>query len=178
MLKIPELRVIGSDGTQHGVISSRAALDIAKSEGLDLILVAPGAVPPVARVVDHGKYKYDQEKLKKDQKRKQQEVKGIKISPNIAEHDLMVSVRKARQFLGEGNKVRIVCRFRARELAYPDRGKVKMEWIADQLEELGKREKDPALNGREMIMVINPKVTGNPKKDAKAENKQDGGEEV
>lgn len=152
---------------------------MAQQEGLDLVLVAANAQPPVARIVDYGKWKYEQDKLKKDQKKKTQEVKGIKISPNIAEHDIQVAVRKAKEFLGENDKVRIVCRFRYRELAYPDRGREKMEHIAQELAEFGKRERDPVLNGREMVMVINPKPTGgSAKKNAKAENKEDGSEAV
>ncbi len=181
LLKFPELRVISSTNAQLGVLASREALSIAESEGLDLVLVAPNAVPPVAKIVDHGKYKYEQDKLKKDQKRKTQDVKGIKISPNIAEHDLMVAVRKARQFLGDGDKVRVVCRFRARELAHPKRGEEKLEAISLHIAEVGKREKDPVLNGREMVVVFNPisnKAQGSQKKDAKAEDKQDSGEEV
>jgi len=152
---------------------------MAEDAGLDLVMVAPNAEPPVAKIVDHGKYKYEQDKQKKDQKKKPQEVKGIKISPNIAENDMRTATRKAIDFLGNGDKVRVVCRFKFRELAYPDRGKQKLLWIAKELEEIGKPEKEPALNGREMVMVINPKVTGgSQKKNAKAEDTQDSSEEV
>lgn len=194
MLRIREVRLIGEDGKQFGVVSTREALDKAIEVGLDLVLVAAQAEPPVARIVNYGKYKYEQAKQKKDHKPKKQEVKGIKISPNIAEHDLMVQARKAKQFLGEGHKVRVVCRFRARELAHPELGVKKMDVISQVVEEIGKREKDPALTGREMVMVINPKVgvTAKPKTDskpeaktegdietdAKAEDKQDSSEEV
>jgi len=194
LLRIREVRLIGEDGKQFGVVSTREALDKAIEVGLDLVLVAAQAEPPVARIVNYGKYKYEQAKQKKDHKPKKQEVKGIKISPNIAEHDLMVQARKAKQFLGEGHKVRVVCRFRARELAHPELGVKKMDVISQVVEEIGKREKDPALTGREMVMVINPKVgvTAKPKTDskpeaktegdietdAKAEDKQDSSEEV
>lgn len=178
LLKFRELRVIGGDGSQLGVITSRDALNHAQAAGLDLVLVAPNAEPPVARIVDYGKWKYEQDKQKKDQKKKTQDVKGIKISPGIAEHDIQTAVRKAKDFLADGDKVRVVCRFKFRELAYPDRGKEKLELIANELEEFGKREKDPVLNGREMVMVINPKPAGGPKKNAKAEDKQDSSEEV
>lgn len=194
MLRIREVRLIGEDGKQFGVVSTREALDKANEAGLDLVLVAAAAEPPVARIVNYGKYKYEQAKQKKDHKPKKQEVKGIKISPNIAEHDLMVQARKAKQFLGEGHKVRVVCRFRARELAHPELGVKKMDVISQVVDEIGKREKDPALTGREMVMVINPRVgvvakpksdsKSEPKKegdietDAKAEDKQDSSEEV
>lgn len=167
------------NGAQMGVVSTKEALERAQTVGLDLVLVAPNAVPPVARIVNYGKHKYEQAKLKKDQKKVKQEVKGIKISPNIAENDLQTQARKAREFLKEGHKVRVVCRFRMRELAHPENGRRKMEMVATLVDEFGKREKDPLLNGKEMVMVINPKVTpGSGKQNAKAENKKDSGEEV
>ncbi|MBX3114932.1 MAG: translation initiation factor IF-3 [Fimbriimonadaceae bacterium] len=180
LLKYDQLRIIGADGVAVGVISSRDALKMAEDVGLDLVLVAPNAEPPVAKIVDHGKYKYEQDKQKKDQKKKPQEVKGIKISPNIAENDMRTATRKATDFLAHGDKVRVVCRFKFRELAYPDRGKEKLLWIAKELEEHGKPEKEPILNGREMVMVINPKPAsgGSQKKNAKAEDTQDSSEEV
>ncbi len=157
---------------------TKEALDRAIAEGLDLVLVAPNAVPPVAKITDYGKHKYDTDKLKKDQKRKVQEVKGIKVSPNIAENDLRTNARKAKGFLEDGDKVRVVCRFKQRELAHPQVGRAKLEWIANEVAEFGKPEKEPVLNGREMVMVINPKPAGGTKKNAKAEDKQDSGEEV
>lgn len=167
-----------------GVMPTRDALAKAQEEGLDLVLVAASAEPPVAKVVNFGKHKYEQAKLKKDQKKVKQEVKGIKVSPNIAVNDLNTQARKAMGFLKEGHKVRVVCRFRMRELAHPENGARKMEMVATIVEEFGKREKDPVLNGKEMVMVLNPKVPGGsapggaPKKDAQAEDKQDGGEAV
>ncbi len=161
-----------------GVMSTRDALGIAQEAGLDLVVVAPNADPPVAKVVDYGKWKYEQEKLKKDQKTKKQDVKGIKISPKIGQGDLDVALRKARQFLTEGDKVRLVCRFRKFELAYPELGKQKLLWLTEHLGEIGKAEREPVLSGREMVMVINPKSSGSTKKNAKAEDQQDGGEAV
>ena len=180
MLRYDNLRVIDAEGNQLGVITSREALNHAEAAGLDLVLVAPNAEPPVARIVDHGKYKYEQDKLKKDQKKKKQEVKGIKISPVIAENDLMTAQRKGKKFLLEGDKVRIVCRFRPRQLAHPKIGEEKMLWLARELEEFGKPEKPPVLNGREMVMVMSPKSQsgGSQKKNAKAEDTQDSSEEV
>lgn len=169
-----ELRVISSAGEQLGVIPAKEALSMAKEEGLDLVLVAASAKPPVAKIVDYGKWKYEQNKQKKDQKRKPQEVKGIKISPNIAEHDIQVAVRKAKEFLADGDKVRIVCRFRYRELAYPKRGEEKLNLMAEYLAEEGKAERAPVLNGREMVLVLNPKPQGSGgKKDAKEQDKNE-----
>lgn len=178
-MRYEQLRVIDHEGKQLGVISSRDALSKAEEVGLDLVLVAPNAEPPVARIVDHGKYKYEQDKQKKDQKKKTQEVKGIKISPVIAENDLNTAMRKGKKFLEEGDKVRVVCRFRPRQLAHPKIGEDKMLWLAKELEDYGKPEKAPILNGREMVMVISPKSSsGSKNKNAKAEDTQDGGEEV
>lgn len=177
LLRFETMRVIGSDGSQKGVLTSREALDMAKEEGLDLVLVAPNADPVVVKVVDYGKHKYEQSKLKKDKKPKAQDVKGVKLSPNIGDHDVQVIVRKARTFLTEGDKVRVVCRFRQRELAHPEVGRRKVETVIEAVADLGKPDKEPMLNGREMVVVINP-VAGGPKKDGKTENKQDGGEAV
>ena len=167
-----------------GVVPTREALANAQEAGLDLVLVAASAEPPVAKVVNFGKHKYEMAKLKKDQKKVKQDVKGIKLSPNIATNDLNTQARKAKQFLLDGHKVRVVCRFRVKELVHPEVGRRKMDMIGVILDEFGKREKDPMLNGKEMVMVINPKppgappAGGAPKKDAQVEDKQDGGEAV
>lgn len=171
-MRFKEVRVVSDEG-QLGVMDVRDALSKAQDVGLDLVLVAENADPPVCRIVDFGKYKYEQSKLKRDQKKKVQEVKGIKISPNIAEHDIQVAFRKAEKFLGEGNKVRLVCRFKKRELDYPDRGKQKLMRLAEDLAEFGKAEREPVLNGREMVMVMSPKAGGGKSKNAKAEDKED-----
>jgi translation initiation factor IF-3 len=164
-------------GEQLGVMDSRSALELAQRASLDLVLVAERAEPPVARIADFGKHKYQQSKLKKDKKPKAQEVKGIKISPNIADHDAQVMSRRAREFLEQGDKVRLVCRFRQRELAHPEVGLRKVTAMLQGLDDVGKADKDPVLNGREMVVVINPKPAGKAK-NAKAEDKQDSGEEV
>lgn len=177
-MRILQVRVIDSDGQQRGILDTRDGIAMAQEAGLDLVLIAPNADPPVAKIVDYGRHKYEQDKVKKDQKRKVQEVKGIKVSPNIAEHDIQVSIRKARQFLEEGNKVRLVCRFRRRELAYPKRGEDKLEYIAEQLQEISKRDRDPLLNGNEMVMVLNPISSGGQKKNAKTENEENSDEAV
>ncbi len=159
-------------------MTCREALNAAKDQELDLVLVAEKAQPPVVRIINFGRWKYEQEKLKKENKKKTQEVKGITMRPGTAEHDLQVIVKKAIKFLGEGDKVRLVCRFRQRELAHPEVGKGKLLIIAERLADLGKPDRDPILNGREMVLLINPKPAGGPKKNVKAEDQQDGGEEV
>nr|MCU0317376.1 translation initiation factor IF-3 [Fimbriimonadaceae bacterium] len=167
-MRLREVRLIDENGAQLGVFSTKEALTKAQDAELDLVLVAGTAQPPVARITDYGRWKYEQEKRKKDEKKKVQEVKGIKISPTIAEHDLQTAVRKARQFLGEGHKVRVVCRFTRRELAHPEVGKRKLDQVSVLLEDLGKRDRDPALAGQEMVIVITPKPAQKEKKNAKA----------
>jgi translation initiation factor IF-3 len=176
LLRLDQVRLMGQDGEQLGVVSSREALQLAQQADLDLVLVAPNAEPPVCKIVDYGKHKYDQSKAKKDHKKKVQEVKGVKLRPGTDTHDIGVLVKKAKKFLDEGHKVRVTCVFRFRELAHPEVGRDKLHKIAAELETFGKVDREPILNGREMVIVVNP-VTGK-KKDAKAENKKDGGQAI
>lgn len=152
-----------------GVVTAKEALERAQDAGLDLVLVAPSAQPPVARIIDHGKYKYEQSKLKKNAKPKGQDVKGVKLRPNTATNDIQILIRNARKFLLEGDKVRIVCQFRQRELAHPEVGQGKLRFIIEELSEIGKIDRDPQLSGREMVVVVNPKPAAAPKKADKPE---------
>jgi translation initiation factor IF-3 len=151
---------------------------MARDEGLDLVLVSATAQPPVCKIIDYGKHKYLEGKQGKDKKSKQQELKGIKISPRIAEHDLGFLVKNAIRFLEEGHKVKVTCMFKAREITHPELGRQKLDKFADMVKEYGIVERTPALDGRMMIMVLNPKPQTGSKKNAKAENKQDGGQAV
>ncbi|GAB4120222.1 MAG: translation initiation factor IF-3 [Fimbriimonadaceae bacterium] len=179
LFRLKEVRVIGSDGTQQGVMDTRDAVNRAQSEGLDLVLVAPNADPPVCRIVDYGKYKYELAKRTKDNKPKKQEVKGIKISPVIADHDLMVAVRSTIKFLEEGHKVRVVCRFRKKQLTHPEVGKARLLKLIERVEEVGKPDREPVMSGMEMVVVINPKTIGSKKNaQGKTEDKQDSSEAV
>jgi translation initiation factor IF-3 len=159
-------------------MQSRQALNLAKDQGLDLVMVSPSAQPPVCRIIDYGKHKYNESKLGKDKKNKQQEVKGIKISPRIAEHDLEVGVRKAISFLEEGDKVKVTCMFRAREVTHPEQGQQKLARFLDLVSDYATSERTPTLDGRMMIMVLLPKPGVAKKKDAKDSNKQDRGKAV
>lgn len=160
-------------------MQSRQALNLAREEGLDLVLVTATAQPPVCKIIDYGKHKYLEGKQGKDKKSKQQEVKGIKISPRIAEHDLSFNVKKAIEFLEEGHKVKVTCMFKAREVTHPELGRKKLDSFSEQVGELGIVERTPTLDGRMMIMVLNPKPgAAAKKKDAKGSNKQDGGQAV
>src|SRR6185312_967213 len=152
-------------------MQSRQALNQARDEGLDLVMVSPTAQPPVCKIIDYGKFKYLEGKQGKDKKSKQQEVKGIKISPRIAEHDLAFLVRNAQRFLEEGHKVKVTCMFKAREITHPELGKKKLEIFAEQVAEIANVERTPTLDGRLMIMVLAPKPQAGPKKkDAKDQN--------
>jgi len=141
------------------------------------VMVSPTAVPPVCRIIDYGRHKYMTEKQGKDKKSKQQDVKGIKISPRIAEHDLQTGVNKAQRFLGEGHKVKVTCMFKAREITHPELGRKKLDAFAEAVANISTVERIPTLDGRLMIMVLVPKPqTG--KKNAKSEDKQNSGEAV
>lgn len=181
MLRFREIRVIGAEGEQLGIMQSRQALAQAKEQGLDLLMVAPNAQPPVCRIVDYGKYKYETEKREKENKRKQQDVKGIKLRPGTAENDLNTLLRNARKFLDEGDKVRVVCQFRAREITHPEIGLKQMAKIAERLADIATVEKAASLDGRQMVMVLIPKpkkTTEGKKKDAEDQDPQDGSEAV
>lgn len=159
------------------MISSRDALNKAREEGFDLILVAGHAQPPVAKIADYGKHKYLEGKQGTNKKPKGQETKGIKISPRIAEHDMAFLGNHARKFLEHGDKVKVTCMFRQRELAHPELGKDRLTKFAAALEDISIVERLPQLDGRQMIMILNPKP-GIKKKDAQNSNVQDGSEEI
>ena len=140
---------------------------MAKDQGLDLVLVSPTAQPPVAKIIDYGRYKYMTEKQNKENKRKQQDVKGIKISPVIAEHDLAFQTKKAEEFLREGHKVKITCQFKSRQITHPELGRLRLDKMADILKDVAVVERIPSLEGKLMIMVLSPKPQPGPKKHAK-----------
>ena len=159
-------------------MQSRQALTLARDEGLDLVMVSATAQPPVCRIIDYGKHKYLEGKLGNNKKSKQQELKGIKISPRIAEHDLSFLIKNAIKFLDEGSKVKVTCQFRNREITHPELGKKKLEFFAEACIEHGTVERQPSLDGRLMIMVLTPKPGVGKKKDAKDSNKQNSSKAV
>lgn len=150
----------------------------AREEGLDLVLVSATSQPPVCKIVDFGRHKYLEGKLGKDKKHKQQEVKGIKISPRIAEHDMAFMVKNAAKFLEEGNKVKVVCQFKAREITHPDIGREKLDRFAEMVKDHGTVERIPQLDGKFMIMILMPKPVPVVKKNAKDQNQQDSGKAI
>jgi len=154
-----ELRIVDEDGKAVGVMSKSAAIEMARAEGLDLILVAPNAQPPVARILDYGKYKYELAKKEQKAKRNQKiiEVKEMKFRTGINEHDYQTKLKHIRRFLDEGNKVKVTVMFRGREMAFMDKGKEILERIAKDISDIGNVEKEAKVEGRDMWMVVKPK---------------------
>ncbi|MCX6394500.1 MAG: translation initiation factor IF-3 [Solirubrobacterales bacterium] len=157
-IRVSEVRLIGPDGEQIGVLKIADALDYAQERDLDLVEVAPDAVPPVCRVLDYSKYKYEQaQKLKAARKHQQTIViREIKFRPKIAQHDYDTKVGHVTRFLRHKDKVKITIMFRGREMAHPDRGRALLERIAEQLHELAVVEQTPLQDGRNMTMMIAP----------------------
>lgn len=153
------VRLISPDGDQIGVVSTKEALQRAESYGLDLVEVAPNSKPPVCRIMDFGKYKYEQSKKEKLSKKKQHviTVKEIRLRPRTDEHDLETKLRHARKFLEQKNKVKITILFRGREMAYQDSGTELMQKVITMLEDIGKMESEPKMEGRRMVMVLTTK---------------------
>ena len=151
-----EVRLIGPDGEQIGVVSSREAQKIADEAGLDLVKIAPNAKPPVCKVIDYGKYRYELARKEKDAKKKQKtvELKEIRLSPNIDTNDLNTKMNAAKKFLAKGNKVKITLRFRGREMAHVQQSKHILDDFAKQLEDVATVEKAAKLEGRNMSMVL------------------------
>lgn len=177
-LRFREVRLVDSDGKQLGIVPSREALSIAEKQGLDLVLVSSTANPPVCRVIDYGRYKYEQERREREHKKKQQGVKGIKISPRIAEHDIATAIKRTTKFLVAGDKVRVTCQFKAREITHPELGRAKLQRIAEEVVHLATVERQPTLDGKLMVMVLVPKPRAGSKSNVKAENQQDGKQKV
>ena len=154
-----EIRLIGESGEQLGIMSSREALKLAEEAGLDLVKIAPTAKPPVCKIVDYGKYRYELACKEKDAKRKQKviEVKEIRMSPNIDTNDLNTKVGAARKFLEKGNRVKVTLRFRGREMAHMSTSKHILDDFAQMLSDIAVVEKMPKVEGRSMIMFLTVK---------------------
>ena len=158
-IRVPEVRCIDADGTQIGIVSTRDALAKAEQQGLDLVEVSPTAKPPVCRIMDYGKYKYDQEKKSKQQKKNAAatKLKELKFHANVDTHDFDTKVRHARDFLESGNRVKCSLFFRGREGAHQDLGFEVMNRVLEELKDLGVAEQPPRLLGRSIIMLLTPK---------------------
>ena len=155
-IRAREVRVVSDTNEQLGVMSLRSALQIAEERRLDLVEVATNAKPPVCRIMDYGKYRYEQQKREKEAKKKQKvlTLKEVKLRPNIEDHDFNVKKKAAEKFLGEGSKVKVTIMFRGREMSHPELGRNLLIRFADELKELAHVEKEPKIEGRNMTMVM------------------------
>jgi translation initiation factor IF-3 len=158
-IDVPTVRVIDAEGENHGVISLEDALEIAEEAGLDLVEVSPQVSPPVCKVLDYGKYKYEQQKKANEARKKQKtiEVKEIKMRPGIDEHDYQVKMKAVRKFIENGDKVKMTIRFRGREMAHQELGLKVLTRVREEMDEMIKIEQMPRTEGRLMVMVIAPK---------------------
>lgn len=154
-----QVRVIGADGDNVGVMPTRQAMDLAQDAGLDLVEVSPNAAPPVVRVMDYGKYLFEQNKRLQVAKRKQKQiqVKEVKFRPGTEEGDYQVKLRNLIRFLSEGDKAKVTLRFRGREMMHQDLGRKLLKRVEADLEELAIVEQHPRMEGRQMVMVLSPK---------------------
>ena len=154
----PEVQVIASSGENLGILNTNEAISMAKEEGLDLIEIAPNAKPPVCKIIDIGKYKYDAQKKANQAKKKQKkiEVKEIKLRPVTETHDYQFKIKNAQKFISKGDKVKFTIRFKGRELQHSHLGQELMDKIKVDMQEVGKVELDPRFDGKQIIMVIQP----------------------
>jgi translation initiation factor IF-3 len=158
MIRIREVRIIDDEGQQLGVMATADALALAQEKGLDLVEVAPTAVPPVCRILDYGQYKYELQKREREQKRKQksQTFKEVRLAVKIDVHDLRTKSRRAAEFLDKGDRVKVTVRFRGREISHANLGRDLLERVAAELAEHGVVERPPLLEGRSMYIVMGP----------------------
>jgi translation initiation factor IF-3 len=157
-IRVPEVRVIGADGSMLGVLATHEAQRMAREAGLDLVEVNPKAFPPVCKVMDFGKFKYEEKKRTNEAKKRQAvvELKEIKLRPKTDVHDLEVKINHARRFLEEGNKVKITCRFRGREITHPEAAEKQLHAVVDRTKDLASVELTPRMEGRNMTLVMAP----------------------
>ena len=155
-----EVRVIGQDGEQLGIMSAKEAYLMAKNAELDLVKIAPGAKPPVCKIINYGKYRYEQARREKEAKKKQKtiDVKEIRLSPNIDTNDLNTKSNQARKFLSKGDKVKVTLRFRGREMAHTDIGRDLLVRFAEAVAEVANLDKEPKMEGRSMSIFLSPKA--------------------
>ena len=165
-IRVPEVRVVDENGGQLGVLPTEEALKLAKEKGLDLMEVSPNSRPPVCKIVDYGKFKYEKKKKEQQAKKKQTvvKVKEIQLRPNTEEHDLDYKFKNVRGFLEDGDKAKVTMLFRGRQITHPDSGKALMNKLAEAVQDIGMMESRPKLEGRRMIMILAPLGSASPKK--------------
>ena len=164
-----EVRLIGEDGEQLGIMSASAAMNIAIEKDLDLVKIAPGSNPPVCKIMDYGKYRFEQSKREKEARKNQRviEVKEIRMSPSIGENDFLVKLKNGQKFLADGDRVKVTVRFRGREMAHTNIGEELLRDFAAKGAELANLDKQPKLEGRNMSIFLSPKPQAPAKKPAK-----------
>ncbi|MEL7215782.1 MAG: translation initiation factor IF-3 [Pseudomonadota bacterium] len=157
-IRSPEIRLIGAEGENHGVVTPDRALELAADVGLDLVEISPNAAPPVCKIMDFGKFKYEQQKKESEARKKQKtiEVKEVKFRPNTDTHDYDVKMRNVMRFLEGGDKVKVTLRFRGREMAHQELGRQLLDRVAADVEGNGRIENMPKMEGRQMVMIIGP----------------------
>ncbi|WP_435205508.1 translation initiation factor IF-3 [Tateyamaria sp. 1078] len=157
-IRAPEIRLIGADGENVGVVTPARAMDMADEAGLDLVEISPNATPPVCKIMDFGKFKYETQKREAEARKKQKiiEVKEVKFRPNTDTNDYDVKMRNVFKFLENGDKVKVTLRFRGREMAHQNLGRELLERVAEDTKEIGKIENFPKMEGRQMVMMIGP----------------------
>jgi translation initiation factor IF-3 len=158
-ITVPKVRLVGADGEMVGVVNTREALQMARDAGLDLVEVSPNAEPPVCKILDIGKYKYELQKRTNAARKKQKivQIKEIKLRPNIDEHDYEIKLRNAKRFIAEGDKVKVSLRFRGREMDHQDIGRALLVRMEEAMMEEAKVEARARMEGRQMVMVLGPK---------------------
>ena len=169
-----EVRLIDENGEQLGVMPTHKALELAEERGLDLAKIQPQAKPPVCKLLDYDKYRYEQSKRERDNRKNQRvvSIKEVQLSATIEENDVLTKAKMATKFLADGDKVKVSIRFRGREMAHPEAGKVNMEKFAEAVSEYGTVEKQPKLEGRQMLMFIAANNAKPPKKGKKPQKQQ------
>jgi translation initiation factor IF-3 len=157
-IRSPEIRLIGAEGENIGVVSPSRGMELAEAAGLDLVEISPNATPPVCKIMDFGKFKYEQQKRESEARKKQKiiEVKEVKFRPNTDTHDYDVKMRNVVRFLENGDKVKVTLRFRGREMAHQELGRDLLHRVADDIEGLGKVDNMPKMEGRQMVMMLSP----------------------
>ncbi len=156
-----EVRVVDAEGEMLGVMPTSRAIELAENQGLDLVEISPNAEPPVCKILDYGKYKYEQQKKAAEARKSQKtvDVKEVKIRPGIEDHDYQVKMRNARKFLENGDKVKVTMRFRGREMAHQDIGFNLLKRMIEELSDVGKVDLHPKMEGRQIIMVLSSEMT-------------------
>lgn len=177
-IRVREVRVIDEDGEQVGVIQTRDALEMARERGLDLVEVAPNAIPPVCRLMDYGRFRYEQSRKERDSRRNQHvvDLKELRIQPKIGGHDLETKGRQAAKFLNAGDKVKFTVRFRGREMAHPEIGRGLLEELSTMLKDESTVEQTPRMEGRTMTMHLAPLKAKVSQQERAAEREEAGSE--